>query len=106
VNQTRERRLAMFNLMVSEKGNIGPAVASLILGVIFLVIGGSLMSTIISNYVTAGTTTGIGSFGGTQGTLDLVPLVAAAVVLVAGASMIGAPAFNIVRGQVSKRRGR
>ena len=94
----------MFNLLREEKGGIGPAVASLILGVIFLVIGGSLMATIISNYVTAGTTTGIGSFGGTQGTLDLVPLVAAAVILVAGASMIGAPAFDIVRKQLNSRR--
>jgi|TARA_A100001037_G_scaffold298660_1_gene322767 hypothetical protein len=88
------------SFFAEETASIGPAVASLILGVIFLVIGGSLMSTIISNYVTAGTTTGIGSFGGTQGTLDLVPLVAAAVILVAGASMIGAPVFNIVRKQV------
>ena len=92
----------MTTFALEQRGNIGPAVASLILGVIFLVIGGSLMSTIVSNYVTAGTTTGIGSFGGTQGTLDLVPLVAAAVILLAGASRIGAPAYNIVKGQLKK----
>lgn len=76
---------------------ISDAVKLMILGVIALVVGGSLMSTLISNYVTATTTTGIGSFGGTTGTLQLVPLTVSAAILVAGASLIGAPAINLAR---------
>lgn len=59
-------------------------------GLVVFIIGLALTPTIISQTVTAGTTTGIGSFGGVQGIIDLLPLIFTIGLLVIGlGSMIG-----------------
>ena len=59
-------------------------------GLVVFIIGLALAPTVISQAVTAGTTTGIGSFGGVQGVLDLLPLIFVIGLLVVGlGSMIG-----------------
>ena len=59
-------------------------------GLVVFIIGLALAPTVVSQAVTAGTTTGIGSFGGVQGILDLLPLIFVIGLLVVGlGSMIG-----------------
>lgn len=63
----------------------------LIGGLVVFVIGLALAPTVISQAVTAGGTTGIGSFGGVQGIIDLLPLIFVIGLLIIGiGSMIGA----------------
>ena len=53
-------------------------------GLVVFIIGLALTPTVISQAVTAGTTTGIGSFGGVQGIIDLLPLIFTIGLLVVG----------------------
>ena len=64
-------------------------------GVLFLVFGLILASTIISQAVTAGTTTGIGSFSGTTALNNLVPFIYYTVVIVGGLGAIGAGGYGV-----------
>ena len=66
-------------------------------GLVVFIIGLALAPTVISSAITAGTTTGIGSFGGVQGILDLMPLIFVIGLLVVGlGSMIGG-ALPVIR---------
>ena len=59
-------------------------------GLVVFIIGLALAPTVISQAVTAGTTTGIGSFGGVQGIINLLPLIFTIGLLVVGlGAMIG-----------------
>ena len=59
-------------------------------GLVVFIIGLALAPTVISQAVTAGTTSGIGSFGGVQGIIDLLPLIFTIGLLVVGlGAMIG-----------------
>ena len=59
-------------------------------GLVVFIIGLALAPTVITQAVTAGTTTGIGSFGGVQGIIDLLPLIFTIGLLVVGlGAMIG-----------------
>lgn len=59
-------------------------------GLVVFIIGLALLPTVISQAVTSGTTTGIGSFGGVQGISDLMPLVFCIGLLVTGlGAMLG-----------------
>ena len=59
-------------------------------GLVVFIIGLALAPTVISQAVTAGNTTGIGSFGGVQGIIDLLPLIFTIGLLVVGlGAMIG-----------------
>jgi len=62
---------------------------ALLSGVLILVIGLVLASTIISSAVTAGTSTGIGSFTGAQSINDLMPLLYYAGLAVSSLSLMG-----------------
>lgn len=68
----------------------GRQIASVIGGVITIVIGLVLFSTVISTAATSGSNTRIGSFTGTQDVNDLVPLVYVSVIVVLAVAMIGA----------------
>ena len=68
-------------------------------GLVVFIIGLALAPTVISQTVTAGTTTGIGSFGGVQGIIDLLPLIFTIGLLVVGlGSMIGGGVRAVRRG--------
>lgn len=70
-------------------------IVAIILGVITLVVGLVLESTILSQAATAGSSANIGSFSGAQSLNDLVPLIynAAVVMLGVGMMAIGAAGF-------------
>lgn len=71
----------------------GPILA-LFGGMLFLIFGLVLGPTIISQAVTSGTATGIGSFSGVQSISDLIPLIYYTVVAVGGLGLIGAGGFS------------
>lgn len=77
-------------------------ILSLFGGVLFLVFGLILAGTIISQAVTAGTTTGIGSFSGAQNLNNLVPFLYYTIVIVGGLSAIGFGGYGVY----SRVRGR
>ena len=62
---------------------------ALIFGVLIIVVGLVLETTILSQAATAGSSTNIGSFSGAQDLNDLVPLVYNAAVVVMGVGLIG-----------------
>lgn len=64
-------------------------------GVLFLIFGLILASTIISQAVTSGTATGIGSFSGTQNLNNLVPFLYYTIVIVGGLSAIGIGGYGV-----------
>jgi len=70
-------------------------ITAIILGVITIVVGLVLETTILSQAATAGSNTNIGSFSGAQSLNDLVPLIynAAVVMLGVGMMSIGAAGF-------------
>ena len=69
---------------------MGSNIALIVGGLVVFIVGLSLAPTVISQAMTAGTTTGIGSFGGVQGIIDLLPLIFTIGLLVVGlGSMIG-----------------
>ena len=65
------------------------AMTALIFGVLIIVIGLVLESTILTTATTAGGNANIGSFSGAQDLNDLVPLVYNAAVVVMGVGLIG-----------------
>jgi uncharacterized membrane protein len=70
-------------------------IVSIIMGVIVIVVGLVLESTILSQAASAGSNANIGSFSGAQSLNDLVPLIynAAVVMLGVGMMAIGAAGF-------------
>ena len=70
-------------------------IISIIMGVIVIVVGLVLETTILSQATTAGSNANIGSFSGAQSLNDLVPLIynAAVVMLGVGMMAIGAAGF-------------
>ena len=70
-------------------------ITAIILGVITIVVGLVLETTILSQAATAGSNTNIGSFSGAQSLNNLVPLIynAAVVMLGVGMMSIGAAGF-------------
>lgn len=76
-------------------------------GVLTIVIGLVLFSTVLNTATTSGSSTEIGSFTGAQDVNDLVPLVYISVIVVLAVSMIGLGAGGAAGfGPVSRRRGR
>jgi uncharacterized membrane protein len=80
-------------------------IVSIIMGVIVIVVGLVLESTILSQAASAGSNANIGSFSGAQSLNDLVPLIynAAVVMLGVGMMAIGAAGFA-GRGPMGGRR--
>ena len=70
-------------------------IVSIIMGVIVIVVGLVLESTILSQAASAGSSSNIGSFSGAQSLNDLVPLIYNASVVMLGVGMmaIGAAGF-------------
>ena len=77
---------------------------SIIMGVIVIVVGLVLESTILSQAASAGSSSNIGSFSGAQSLNDLVPLIYNASVVMLGVGMmaIGAAGFA-GRGPMGRR---
>ena len=70
--------------------------SAIILGVIILVVGVILESTILDRAASAGSDTNIGSFAGAQALNDLVPLVYNAAIVILGVGLIGLGSFGMV----------
>ena len=66
-------------------------------GLVVFIIGLALAPTVISQAVTAGTTPGIGSFGGVQGIIDLLPLIFTIGLLVIGLGAMVTGGVSTVR---------
>ena len=79
-------------------------IVSIIMGVIVIVVGLVLESTILSQAASAGSSSNIGSFSGAQSLNDLVPLISNASVVMLGVGMmaIGAAGFA-GRGPMGRR---
>ena len=79
-------------------------IVSIIMGVIVIVVGLVLESTILSQAAAAGSSSNIGSFSGAQSLNDLVPLIYNASVVMLGVGMmaIGAAGFA-GRGPMGRR---
>lgn len=78
------------------------AMKVLVGGVIFLIIGLVLSSTILSQAATSGSSANIGSFSGAQSMNDLVPFVYYAILVISAVGMIGMGAFGVVRARGKK----
>jgi len=78
---------------------------ALLSGVLIMVIGLVLASTIISSAVTAGTTTSIGSFSGAQSINDLMPLLYYAGLAVSSLTLMGIGGAGVAgRGPLGRGR--
>ena len=69
---------------------------AIIFGIIILVVGLVLESTILNRASTAGSDTNIGSFAGAQALNDLVPLVYNAAIVILGVGLIGLGSLGMV----------
>ncbi len=77
---------------------------ALIFGVLIIVVGLVLESTILAQAASAGSNANIGSFSGAQDLNDLVPLVYNAAVVVMGVGLIGMGAAGLAgKGPISGR---
>ncbi len=82
-----------------ERGNVNTAsITTVMVGLLFMVIGLALLTTIMTSASTAGASAVAGSFTNATSISDLAPLVFAAVVIVGGASMIGLTVFRVAKG--------
>ena len=78
-------------------------IVSIIMGVIVIVVGLVLESTILSQAATAGSSSNIGSFSGAQSLNDLVPLIYNAAVVMLGVGMMAIGAAGMAgRGPMSR----
>ncbi len=75
---------------------MGKQMTLLIFGVLVIVVGLVLESTILSQAASAGSSTEIGSFSGAQDLNDLVPLVYNAAVVVMGVGLIGLGGLGLI----------
>ena len=69
---------------------------AIVMGVIIIVVGLVLESTILNRAATAGSDTNIGSFAGAQALNDLVPLVYNAAIVLLGVGLIGLGSLGMV----------
>jgi len=69
---------------------------AIIMGVIIIVVGLVLESTILSRAATAGSDVKIGSFAGAQALNDLVPLVYNAAIVILGVGLIGLGSLGMI----------
>ena len=70
-------------------------ITTIIFGVIIIVVGLVLESTILSRAATAGSDASIGSFAGARALNDLVPLVYNAAIVILGVGLIGLGGFGV-----------
>ena len=85
-----------------ERGSISRPIMVLFGGVLFMVFGLVLSSTILSQAASSGGDANIGSFSGTQSLNDLLPFIYYAILVVGGAALIGGGALGLAgRGPVS-----
>ncbi len=86
-------------LVDGARGDVNTAsITTVMVGLLFMVIGLALLTTIMTSASTAGASAVAGSFTNATSISDLAPLVFAAVVIVGGASMIGLTVFRVARG--------
>ena len=78
-------------------GNLKGLIGTVIAGVLVLVIGLVLASTILNQAATAGSATNIGSFSGAQDLNDLVPLIYYTVIVTLGVVLIGIGGVGMAR---------
>ena len=75
--------------MAAERGGVQGSILTIIGGVITLVVGLVLFTTILTQATAAGSDPQIGSFSGAQALNDLVPLVYIAAIVIVGVGLIG-----------------
>lgn len=73
----------------NQRGEMDGRISAIVVGVITLVIGMVLASTVNSQAASLGSNTNIGSFTGAQAIGDLIPLVYIAAILMIGVGLIG-----------------
>jgi len=78
-----------------QRGAIDSRIMLIIVGVITIVVGLVLETTILSQAATAGSDANIGSFSGAQALNDLVPLIYNAVVVMIGVGMMAVGGFGL-----------
>lgn len=91
--------------LANERGASGmsASMTALIFGVIIIVVGLVLETTILSRASTAGSDASIGSFAGARALNDLVPLVYNAAIVIMGVGLIGLGALGMTgRGPLKK----
>ena len=92
-------RLKGRELVDGVRGDVNTAsITTVMVGLLFMVIGLALLTTIMTSASTAGASAVAGSFTNATSISDLAPLVFAAVVIVGGASMIGLTVFRVAKG--------
>ncbi|KKM08083.1 hypothetical protein LCGC14_1727490 [marine sediment metagenome] len=77
-------------------GALGSQVTAIVGGVIALVIGMVLMTTVMDQAATTGASGNIGSFSGTRSINDLIPLVYISAILLLGVSLFAIGTAGIV----------
>ena len=99
-SQVGSALLAKGNELLSRnRGNVNTqSITTVMVGLLFMVIGLALLTTIMTSASTAGASAVAGSFTNATSISDLAPLVFAAVVIVGGASMIGLTVFRVAKG--------
>lgn len=78
-----------------ERGDVQVSIAAIVGGVLTIVVGLVLSTTILSQAATSGASANIGSFAGAQALNDLIPLIYYAVVVLIGVSMMGLGALSL-----------
>lgn len=76
-------------LIRNQRGDIKTSIMAIVGGVITVVMGLVLESTVLTQAATSGVTTGIGSFAGAQALNDLAPLAYNAAIVMIAVSLIG-----------------
>ena len=88
---------------LGQRGAVDSRIMLIIVGVITIVVGLVLETTILSQAATAGSNTNIGSFSGAQALNDLVPLIYNAVVVMIGVGMMAVGGAGLAgRGPASR----
>lgn len=79
----------------NQRGSMTGSMTSLLFGVMIIVVGLVLETTILGRASTAGSATNIGSFAGARALNDLVPLIYNAAVVIMGVGLIGLGALGM-----------
>ena len=88
-------KLGLLRPLSSQTGAVDARIMLIIVGVITLVVGLVLETTILTQAATAGSNAKIGSFSGAQALNDLVPLIYNAVIVMVGVGMMGLGALGL-----------
>lgn len=92
-------------VLTDQRGSMSASMTALIFGVIIIVVGLVLETTILSRASTAGSDASIGSFAGARALNDLVPLVYNAAIVIMGVGLIGLGALGMTgRGPLKRNR--